>query len=237
MLKIEQHPNSESARFCSLIVVQGPTGNNEMLPDVKKLLRKMFCMPAQFIGATKRAQYSQMRSVALSYKMMYPNAPVLGPLCDHILDLTRGYQNNLSVDITKYHALTVTVDETVFRQPADVSASSRFKLEEYGGISLLQQGLLEAAIAAASSRKDPRVLVDRTCFGIASGFDAEYVDQYVVNGASLPPPPVPAQLRALYVGSPLPKVKRPFIDLIDHQMRELFAQRSEGRGEEHGMVQ
>lgn len=86
-LKFESNSNFGEASFCGRVCC--PVSLT-VVTDPIKVIQKIFFLPRQFIGARKGIQLAMLRARAMSLKYQYPNAPVVGPLCDWLLRETRG---------------------------------------------------------------------------------------------------------------------------------------------------
>lgn len=186
-LKIETHSNYNSAMFCSLVVVRSP--EVVLLPDPMRLMRKIFCVPTSHSSTLKHILGYQ-RSVALSYKYSYPNAPVIGAICDWMISHTAGYANvvdanpyaigmsTVDTDLNEDGTLTRAVMRRLLR-PAEPSSDMRVAVEENFRITLPIQLELERCAALATATNNPLMLCPSELYGLQHPADKEYVATYV----------------------------------------------------------
>lgn len=186
-LKIETHRNYNSAMFCSLVVVRSPA--LVLIPDPVRLIRKMFCVPMSH-SATTKLILGYQRSVALSYKYSYPDAPIIGSICDWMIAYTHGYANLCNANpyaIGMACASTDLMPDGTFRRDvmraliveAKPTTAMRLAVEENFGVPLSTQLELERAAHHAMRSGSPRMLCPSGMYGLQSPADAEYVSTYV----------------------------------------------------------
>lgn len=141
-LKFETHPHFGLASFCGCVT--DPV-TSTVVTDPIRFVRRFFYIDGSLYGARKSKQMAALRMKALSYKYQYANAPIVGPVVDQVLRLTR------SVDHRSAHAeervrmqAERAVELKLWQTPACVQPESREHVQEVFGISVEHQLALEA---------------------------------------------------------------------------------------------
>lgn len=128
ILKFERYPSYEFADFCGIICT---SQSNEVLPDPMKVLRNFFVLDGKYADAKDRKHETLLRAKAMSFKYLYGNAPIVGSLCDWILDETKPL-NVMSVTETErwspyssYGYVKEGIKDKVWRKRAQVTCEAR----------------------------------------------------------------------------------------------------------------
>lgn len=154
-LDVEECDTFESAGFCSIYC------DAESLSTVAnpiRVLRHFFLLPVKLANASKNRVLAYLRCKAMSYKYMYPNAPVVGPLSDWVLRETRNIDHRVAIvdfDVYKVGAIKEALqsfqqNKTSFTSPADVAPSSRRIVDLVFGMPEHDQLCIEEVLRSAS---------------------------------------------------------------------------------------
>jgi hypothetical protein len=120
-LKIENFPSQSLAGFCSIYC---DAATLECVKDPKKVLTTFFFLPAALLRSKPTQVRGYLRAKALSYKHLFPNAPVVGPLMDWVLCRTRSIAPVF--DVAHNHLQRVYAGELLNRYPtAAVTPTAR----------------------------------------------------------------------------------------------------------------
>lgn len=153
-LKFHQADFFGAASFCGNVC--DPTAL-VVVTDPLKTIRKMFVLPRRYKQASEKKQLALQRAKALSLKYQYPNAPVVGALCDWVLLHTRGVdvgKSSAVLDQYHRHLLEGALREKVWQKQAVVAHSSRVVVQERFGLSIPEQVRIEASLQGPVSYCD-----------------------------------------------------------------------------------
>jgi hypothetical protein len=146
-LKVEKHPNYQSAAFCQIMT--DSAGN--LYTDVPRALRKFWVLPMRFFGAKQSTLDAYFRCKALSYYKMYRNCPVLGELAYNLLLQTRSVDHRRFSDDAEFqwHRLSMeaAVVEGLYKTSAGapcVTPDARLAVAELFGLPVDEQLSIEA---------------------------------------------------------------------------------------------
>lgn len=160
-LKMEEPQKWYKAAFCQIICNRDTM---ETLTNPLKVIRKLCWLPAKYAAMTESKRSGLIRAKALSYKFNFGNCPVVGPLLDKILWLTRGVDCRPAIaELNRYNmsnnaqGALRALEEKSWKQRACVNPSSRLLVEECYGIPVAHQLVLEKQIEDA---KDGNILLD-----------------------------------------------------------------------------
>lgn len=149
-LKMEHHPNFETAGFCS-IYCDATTLEN--VRDPLKTLRGFFLLPKEYEHARRSKCLGMLRAKALSFKYLYANAPVVGPIADYVLSVTRSVDprdhfKRLEVHQREWAEKAHTMK--VWLQPSAVAVSARAVVERAFGMTPDEQMRIEQQFSCAT---------------------------------------------------------------------------------------
>lgn len=123
-------PSIKMASFCGLIFSDAKSVIREPIHVILKL---GWCTQ-QYNRASARLRLHLLRAKALSLKCEMPNCPILGPLSDRLITLTRGlklskviktYVANLSLYDRERYLHIMKQDSRIWQEPSVVSPDSR----------------------------------------------------------------------------------------------------------------
>ncbi len=86
--KIEEHTSIETASFCGNVF---DPDIGTQITDPRSAAGNLFWMDARYSGLKEGVRRSLLRAKALSMKHQYPRHPILSPLSERVLELTRSY--------------------------------------------------------------------------------------------------------------------------------------------------
>lgn len=164
-IKLVEHKNFGTAAFCGVVCpirgVENYVRQYGNLPEdcrpnpglnitcPKKFLKNVFVISRKYMLSRDQTHLALIRAKALSYKYAYGNCPIVGPLCDRILDHTR------SVDVRSFRSemgynasrLDRALETKIWKQRANPSDEARQIVATLFGIDLDMQHSIEASIA------------------------------------------------------------------------------------------
>lgn len=85
-LDMQEFPNYGAGTFCGITC---EPGTNNLVTDPLKFLLNFCVLPPKYARANEVTKQSLLRAKALSYKYVFGNAPVVGRVCDVVLERTR----------------------------------------------------------------------------------------------------------------------------------------------------
>lgn len=88
VIKVERHNCLNTASFCGNVF---DIMEQSQVTDPRYSAINLLWIPGKYASVKRTTQLSLLRSKALSMKYQYPNHPILTPLSDRILFLTRGF--------------------------------------------------------------------------------------------------------------------------------------------------
>lgn len=156
-LKMERAPNFAQAGFCSIYC---DAMTLECVKDPMRVLQTFFALPPEFFNASKPRVFAYLRAKALSYKYLFPSAPIIGPMMDWVLYHTRDHQvRQGDRDKLGWFYSTLldrALAEKAWRGKAAVTAQARALVSDLFHIPVDEQLRIESAFhdAAAIARVD-----------------------------------------------------------------------------------
>jgi hypothetical protein len=151
-LTFSEHANFGEANFCGVVC---DPDKLTIITDPIKVLRNFFVLPNSLKTANDTTHNSMLRAKALSYKYNYNDAPIIGPLCHKVCELTRGIDcRNVQSEIGSYKQNWVNeaILQKLWMAEPKITIESRLHMEKRYGISVSQQMLLEKEISLATIR-------------------------------------------------------------------------------------
>jgi hypothetical protein len=145
-LDFDRHENFSTASFCGVCCVPGKNVNTT---DPKKVLRNFFVLPKQYNGAKDSTKWMLLRAKALSYKYLYNDCPIVGPLVDRVCDLTRSYNvssQRAELDWYKRQVFDRACESKVWLQRPQILEETRDVVSKSFGIDRYTQIQIEDAI-------------------------------------------------------------------------------------------
>lgn len=148
-LKFDHYANYRIAKFCS-IVCNGP--ESQPVPDPIKMMRKMFVLEPKYSVCKDSTRRALMRAKALSYKYLYGDSPVVGPLCDWILARTKGVSVRQSLTRDPHYWVDLLDKDVLdcWKKRASPSLEARALVHQVYGITEEMQLLWESCFDATS---------------------------------------------------------------------------------------
>lgn len=190
-LKMTKAQSYDMAGFCQIYCM-----SDQALRDPIKTLTKFFVLPVNFVGSKRSRVLSYLRAKAESYKYLYPDAPVVGPLMDWVLDRTRSIDSRQCVDLLGYWDKYVHSFVQQFRRTrAKPSDAARSRVEVLFGLSITKQ--LEIEDVLHRSNCD---VIDLDLSQFAKSYHYKAVREFVVprDCMTLPSEPnVPRSIREI----------------------------------------
>lgn len=149
VVKTEIHRHIYEARFCNLAF----DSKMNLVRDPVHTILRLGWSKQQYINTKESKLKLLLRLKAISLKCEMPNCPVLGPLADRLLYLTRDSHSDIfkskvfeSLDLYHREELKTSASRVDWKQPAQITLESRFIVEELFGISVEQQLQIEKRI-------------------------------------------------------------------------------------------
>lgn len=146
IVKMETHNDIRKAKFCSLLF------DNEfnLIRDPIHSILRLGWTSQLYVNSGIKVRMNLLRLKAISLKCEVPNAPILGPLADRILELTRHYSGGLAkfastakLNLYERERITTAIKEKVWQRKSVVTADARILCEEEFGIHWESQLLIE----------------------------------------------------------------------------------------------
>lgn len=155
-LNMIPHHNFGDAKFCGITC---DLSTLQVIKDPKKVLRNFFYLDAKYLKWRHAKLMGLLRAKALSYKYLFGNAPIIGPMMDWVLYETRNYTSCMQSEIDNSWIYNFVKEAVAnqgfdFRVKAHVDDAARQLVEEKYGISIFDQLRIEASF------KGPRAIVD-----------------------------------------------------------------------------
>jgi hypothetical protein len=138
------------SHFCQQVV---DIETMKICPNPLRILRKFFALPRNFVSTKDISCKAYLRAKALSYKYLYPDAPVIGPVMDWVLGRTKSLDIRKFVPcVDSYRREFVEKGQSgqVWKSPAIVPPSMRVLMEEVFGLGEVVQRRIEDALDADS---------------------------------------------------------------------------------------
>lgn len=189
-LKLEHHPSYDKASFCSMVFA---TTEKKLCYEWKKAIVNL-ALPRKYAQASDKTHLALLRAKALSLKYMYGSSPVVGALCDKLLERTRSYDvRGILAELDPYHRdkLQWALDSKAHQTVDVVGESSRIVYEDAYGLTAEQQRKMEAEIKECNSNN---ISIDLLTY--MNDTDLELLN-YVTNSNDpvlIPPNPLPELL-------------------------------------------
>lgn len=144
ILKLERFDSITESSFCGNVV-----SRNSILCDPRKVLRNFFVLDPKYKSSRDGKLLALTRAKALSYKYNYQACPIVTPLVDRILDLTRGIdvQSCIAEQTEwRYRNLREACRMRVWMEKVPILPESRVAIEKLYGIPLTEQARFEEFI-------------------------------------------------------------------------------------------
>jgi hypothetical protein len=157
-LEMIRYPHFCGAGFCSIIC---DSDELVVLKDPIPVMRKIFLLPIKYAGSKLSIHKALIRSRALSYKWSFGSCPMIGPLCDLILEKTRSINIDVVVktlDNWDRANLLTAVREVNWQEKSHISDSSRMLVEQHFGVSIADQLEFESSCLKGDI---PRLITSR----------------------------------------------------------------------------
>jgi len=152
VLSMTKSSHFGEAKFCGVIC---DAVERKIVSDPMKILRNFFVLPPKYKCASENKQMTLIRAKAMSYKYRLGNAPVVGSLCDRVLDATRSLDVSSVItefDSWKQKELRSAIQEKSWKDRAQVSDRSRMIVSKKFHLSAGQQMLMEESIMAGTGK-------------------------------------------------------------------------------------
>lgn len=158
-LKLDRFDHFSQASFCGVVCDEF---NQKVVMDPLKVLRNFFVLPPELQGARSSKLLSFLRCKALSYKYNLPDCPVIGGLCDAVLQVTAGHDTTCvesRLGMWKAEAAKLGREDRVWLQKSEPRMCDRLLVEEKFGLSVNSQLEIENALGQWPLRVDLRPYV------------------------------------------------------------------------------
>jgi len=143
-LTMSKHNDFSDAKFCGVICDRS---DHVIVKDPISFLRKFFVLPAKYAQSSDKVKFALLRARALSYKCNFGNSPVIGPVCDHVLSLTRSFQPRYDADVLTWwgmNSIKSAITEKLFLHTAVVPLTTRVVVEQRFGLTIAEQCDIES---------------------------------------------------------------------------------------------
>jgi hypothetical protein len=142
-LKLDEYQNFRTASFCGIM-----SDGKQLHADPWIFIRKFFLMEPKYQSSKMPTLNALLRTKALSYKYLFNDTPVIGPICQNIVDQTR------HLDIRKYTSSTEiggwksaftkqAINDKIWLRKPNVTAEARAFVAEQFGMDERTQRILE----------------------------------------------------------------------------------------------
>jgi len=188
-LKLSYQSDFSHAKFC------GITCDMDALVIIKdpiSVLKKFFCLPPRYRNAKPSVMMALLRARALSYKCNFQNCPIIGPLCDHICELTRSYTPKCDDAVLSYEGekyMNLALNEGLHKVKAKVSDTTRALVERRFHVSVPQQKMIEQKFDGVTKLLEIDMLqfVNRDLYYYATEFQANDETSWTMPKAAYVP--------------------------------------------------
>lgn len=149
-LKIERAPSFEEAGFCTIYC---DPGSLTTYRDPKRTLLKFFALPPKFRNSKRSKVLAYLRAKAMSYKYLFPDAPVVGPLMDWVLRRTKSIDCRGAVEDLDYWQKYIHqfIDMDALKTSARPSIASRSNVERIFSVDLVHQMCIEDVLMRSNA--------------------------------------------------------------------------------------
>lgn len=143
-LKFEYHPNFSTAGFCSIFCDEQSL---ECVKDPRKVLQSFFALPKELLDSKPSGIRAYLRYKALSYKYLFCNAPIVGPLMDWVLKRTASTLPCTNVKLGSFYDQFVQKarEERIWLKTASVRHTARVLVEDLFHIPIDMQLQIESS--------------------------------------------------------------------------------------------
>lgn len=146
IVKMETTTDIRRSKFCSLIF----DSNFNLIRDPIHTILRLGWTGQRYINSKPTKLMQLLRLKAISLKCEVPNAPILGPLADKILELTKSYvasrRHVMSMELYKREQMLEYIKTFDWRTKSEVSFEARQLVEEEFGIHVESQLAIESDI-------------------------------------------------------------------------------------------
>lgn len=147
-LKFERELNFGRAAFCGNVC---DIDDLKVVADPLKFLQTFFVYPSKLRDAPLKVIHSYTRCKAMSMRVALNNAPVIGPVCAVLCDLTRDCDVKQSLrhfDAYKRELIATAFEERVWMHPPGVTDKARHLVAAKFGVSVDEQLRIERAFTS-----------------------------------------------------------------------------------------
>lgn len=149
IVKLDRHTDIRKAKFCSLLF----DDEFNLIRDPIHTMLRLGWTSQLYVNSGPRVLMNLLRLKAISLKCEVPNAPILGPLADRLLYLTRHFSGGLEkfastakLNLYERERITTAIKEKVWQKKSQVTNSARMLCEEEFGIHWESQLMIEQHI-------------------------------------------------------------------------------------------
>jgi len=191
-LKWSPAPNYGDSSFCGIVC---DIKHRKIVGDPCKVLRKFFSLPSKYQSARESIKLSLLRAKALSYKTIFNDCPIIGPLCQWVCDKTRGMhvQRVMSeTDARKRDMLQIALEEKLWNVRPNIAETCRLQVEKHFGIDPHTQISMENEIYASCgdqivlSLSSYSKLKDGKVVPLVTALDLKHLSKLVDPGGPAP---------------------------------------------------
>lgn len=150
-LVMDYHNHFSEANFCGMSC---DPNLKAVVKDPVEVLCKMFVLPPRYKNASEKTKKALLRGRALSYKHLFRDVPIVGPLCDHILYHTRSFTPRFDDDLIPYNLRGTRISN---RYPeSNVNENTRVLVQDLFKVSPKEQHDIESCFL----RESPTIICD-----------------------------------------------------------------------------
>jgi hypothetical protein len=180
-LKRKSFKNYSLAHFCGNVF---DPEVRSIVTDPSKILLKFFYLDVQYMNCRDKVHEKLLRAKALSYKYLYNDVPIVGPLCQKVCDLTRGIDVR-GVPIEEYgpfQYLGRALELKLWKNPPKIDERTRNLVADLYKIPVAEQLIIEKDLAESAALDCSYAqLYNKTCFEHSSWFVRSSPEESVVR--------------------------------------------------------
>jgi len=148
----KEHGNFSEAKFCGVICDAQAL---KVCTDPHKVLKEMYYFDREYINAKSSTLHHLLRAKALSYKYLFNDCPIVGPLCHKICDMTRGLDIRSRLNDQEWGPMRYArsgMEEEMWKKAPCIQESSRLVVEKRFKIPIARQLQIEREIQDSQDR-------------------------------------------------------------------------------------
>lgn len=149
-LELQRYDSVYDSKFCGQII---EPVHGDIVCDPMKIFQKFHMLDSKYQMARENKCKQLLRAKAMSYKYLYGNMPIVGILCDKVLETTRGIDvRSVMSETDGYHEgrLQRALDAQVWKMTSRPTEESRVLIERRFKYSISQQLEIERLIGESN---------------------------------------------------------------------------------------